>query len=171
MNFVQVRTFAPPGLFKILVSYVRPVALLSSWDCSAAKALLQAESATASRRKVPTMTSLSDLSILIVDPNGEAAFVLRQSFIAAGAKTHVVENLAAAERFLGVKSIDAVVLPYSQDPQTVNFCRLLASQNIPSVFTSEPPARYPTRRPLSGAIIAVKGLIAEAGLETYHSVN
>ncbi|MFT3731076.1 MAG: hypothetical protein QM780_06565 [Hyphomicrobium sp.] len=117
------------------------------------------------------MTSLKDLSILIVDPNGEAAFGLRQSFIAAGAKAHVVESLAFAERLLEAKTIDAVVLPYSQDPLTVSFCRSLAMRNIPSVFTSEPPARYPTRNRLSGAIIAVKGLIAENDLRTYQPLN
>jgi len=117
------------------------------------------------------MTSLRDLSILIVDPNGEAAFALRQSFVAAGAKTHVVESLALAERFLASKSIDAVVLPYSHDPYTVNFCRMLSTHDIPAVFTSEPPARYPTRRQMSNAIIAVKGLIAENGLQTYHPIN
>ncbi len=117
------------------------------------------------------MTSLKDLSILIVDPNGEAAFALRQSFISAGAKTHVVESLVLAERFLSSKAIDAVVLPYSHDPQTIGFCRMLSVRNIPSVFTSEPPARYPTRREMSNAIIAVKGLIAENNLHTYHSIN
>lgn len=117
------------------------------------------------------MTSLKDLSILIVDPDGDSAFGLRQSFISAGAKTHVVGSLTFAERLLDAKSIDAVILPYSATPRTVEFCRLLADRNIPSVFTSEPPARYPTRRPLSSAIIAVKGLIAENGLQTYHSIN
>jgi hypothetical protein len=134
-------------------------------------ARLHAESATASRRKVPTMTSLSELSILIVDTNGEAAFELRQSFIAAGAKAHVVESLAFAERLLDAKSIDAVVLPYSHSPQTVAFCRMLAARNVPSVFTSEPPARYPTRQQMSRAIIAVKGLIAEHDVQTYQSIN
>jgi hypothetical protein len=117
------------------------------------------------------MTSLTNLSILIVDPNGEAAFALRQSFVAAGAKTHVVQALSSAERLVASKTIGAVVLPYSQDPQTVDFCRMLSSRDIPSVFTSEPPARYPTRRGLSNAIIAVKGLIAENDLLTYHPVN
>lgn len=117
------------------------------------------------------MTSLNSLSILVVDPNGEAAFSLRQSFVAAGAKAHVVESLALAWKFLNVKAIDAVVLPYSQDTETVEFCRELGIRGIPSVFTSEPPARYHTRRRMSDAIIAVKGLIAENGLETIHSIN
>lgn len=117
------------------------------------------------------MTSLQNLSVLIVDPDGEAAFGLRQSFVAAGAKAHVVESLTFAERLLDAKNMDAVVLPYSQDPQTIGFCRMLSERNIPAVFTSEPPARYPTRRQLSGAIIAVKGLIDESGLRTYQSIN
>lgn len=117
------------------------------------------------------MTSLAHLSILIVDPNGEAAFGLRQSFIAAGAKAHVVESLALAERLLDSKIVDAVVLPYAQDPDTIAFCRMLAERNIPTVFTSEPPARYPTHRRMSGAIIAVKGLITEHGLQTYQPLN
>ena len=117
------------------------------------------------------MTSIRDLSILIVDPNGETAFGLRQSFIAAGAKAHVVESLGFAERLLDAKHFDAVVLPYSQDPQTVSICRTLTDRNIPSVFTSEPPRRYSSRRQMSGAIIAVQGLIAEHGLSTYAAVN
>jgi hypothetical protein len=117
------------------------------------------------------MTTLNELSILIVDPKGDAAFGLRQSFVAAGAKAHVVESLAFAEKLLNVKSIDAVVLPYSQDPETIAFCRLLAARAIPSVFTSEPPARYPTRRQMSGAIIAVKGLVVESGSRTYQPIN
>jgi hypothetical protein len=117
------------------------------------------------------MTSLNDLSVLIVDPNGEVAFELRQSFIAAGARTHVVASFALAEKLLDVKTIDAVVLPYSHDPGTVAFCRTIAERNIPSVFTSEPPARYPTKRQMSRAIIAVKGLIVEQDLRTYQTVN
>ncbi len=117
------------------------------------------------------MASLKDLSILIIDPNGEAAFGLRQSFVAAGAKAHVVESLAFAEKLLDAKNFDAVVLPYSQDPQTVSLCRTLALRSIPQVFTSEPPARYPARQQMSGAIIAVKGLIAEHDLRPYHTIN
>jgi hypothetical protein len=117
------------------------------------------------------MTTLNDLSILIIDPKGESAFGLRQSFVAAGAKAHVVESLAVAELLLDAKTIDAVVLPYSRDPQTVAFCRLLAARNTPSVFTSEPPARYPTRRHMSGAIIAVRGLVAEHSPQTYDLIN
>ncbi len=117
------------------------------------------------------MTSLNDLSILVIDPNGEAAFGLRQSFVSAGAKTHVVESLALAEKILDAKNIDAVVLPYSQESETVEFCRVLGVRGIPSVFTSEPPARYQTRRRMSDAIIAVKGLIAEHGLQTVQSIN
>ncbi len=117
------------------------------------------------------MASLKDLSILIIDTNGEAAFGLRQSFIAAGAKAHVIESLAFAEKILNAKNFDAVVLPYSQDPQTVSLCRTLALRNIPSVFPSEPPPRYSARRQMSGAIIAVKGLIAEHDLRTYRTIN
>jgi hypothetical protein len=117
------------------------------------------------------MTSLSELSVLIVDPNGEVAFELRQSFISAGAKTHVVASFALAEKLLDVKAIDAVVLPYSRDPDTISFCRMITERNIPSVFTSEPPARYPTRKQMSHAIIAVKGLIAQQGQQTYQAIN
>ncbi len=117
------------------------------------------------------MASLNDLSILIIDPNGEAAFRLRQSFVAAGAKVHVIESLSFAEKILDAKNFDAVVLPYSQEPQTISLCRTLALRNIPSVFTSEPPPRYSARRQMSGAIIAVKGLIAEHDVRSYRTIN
>ena len=117
------------------------------------------------------MTTLKNISVLIIDPNGEAAFELRQSFIAAGAITHVVANLTSAETMIDAKAIDAVILPYSQTPETVAFCRALAARNIPAVFTSEPPARYPVKRRMSNAIIAVKALIAEQGTPAHRAVH
>jgi DNA-binding NtrC family response regulator len=117
------------------------------------------------------MTSLKNLSVLIIDPNGEMAFDLRQSLTAAEAATHVVANFASAEKLLDAKTIDAVILPYSQDPQTVAFCRAISDRNIPSVFTSEPPARYSAKRRMSSAIIAVKGLIAEQCAQTHRAVH
>jgi CheY-like chemotaxis protein len=107
------------------------------------------------------MTSLSNLSILVVDPNGEAGFDLSQSLLSAGAKTHVVQSLNAAMTLLNAKRVDAVVLPYSREPQTVTFCMDLNTRSIPTVFTSEPPTRYPVRRRMSGAIAAVQNLIAD----------
>ena len=44
-----------------------------------ALALLLAECATASRREVPTVTNLSDLTVLIVDPSGQTGFDYRKS--------------------------------------------------------------------------------------------
>ena len=117
------------------------------------------------------MTSLKNLSVLIVDPNGETAFELRQSFIAAGATTHVVANLTSAAKLLDAKAIDAVILPYSQTPETVAFCRAMAARNIPPVFTSEPPARYQAKRRMSSAILAVKALIAEQGAQIYRAIH
>ncbi|WP_045835965.1 hypothetical protein [Hyphomicrobium sp. 99] len=117
------------------------------------------------------MTTLKNISVLIVDANGESAFDLRQSFTNAGATTHVVSNFVSAEKLLESKTIDAVVLPYSQDPETVAFCRVITERNIPPVFTSEPPPRYPVKRRMSSAIIAVKGLIAEQGAQRYRAVH
>lgn len=117
------------------------------------------------------MTNLKNLSVLIVDPNGEAAFELRQSFVAAGATTHVVANLTSAEKLLEAKAIDAVVLPYSQTPETIAFCRAMAARNIPPVFTSEPAARYQTKRRMSNAIIAVKALITEQGMRLHRAIH
>lgn len=117
------------------------------------------------------MTTLKNISVLIIDPDGEAAFELRQSFIAAGATTHVVSNLAAAERLLDAKTIDAVILPYAQTPETVAFCRAMAARNIPPVFTSEPPARYQAKRRMSSAILAVKALIAEQSPHMHRAIH
>ncbi|CAA2140782.1 hypothetical protein [Hyphomicrobium sp. ghe19] len=117
------------------------------------------------------MTSLKNISVLVIDPNGEVAFDLRQSFIAAGAGTHVVASFALAEKLLDLKAIDAVILPYSQNPETIAFCRTIAERNIPAVFTSEPPARYSASRRMSSAIIAVKGLIAEQSAQTYRAIH
>ena len=66
-------------------------------------ALLLAERATASRRKVPTMTNLSDLTLLIVDPSEQTGFELRRSFVDAGANTHLVSNFAVAEKLVETK--------------------------------------------------------------------
>ena len=106
------------------------------------------------------MTNLSDLTVLIVDPSGQTGVDYRKSFVDAGADAHVVGAFAAAERLLETKKIDAAVVPYSRDAETVSFYRLLALKNIPCIFTSEPPARYPTRQRMSEAILAVRAILA-----------
>ena len=107
------------------------------------------------------MTNLSDLNVLIVDPSGHTGFELRKSFVNAGANTHVVGNFTAAEKFVETKKVDAALVHFSTDADTIAFCKLLSQKNIPCIFTSEPPARYATRRPLSEAIIAVQAVLAE----------
>jgi len=106
------------------------------------------------------VTNISDLTVLIVDPSGQTGFDYRKSFVDAGAGAHVIGTFAAAERLLETKKIDAAVVPYSRDAETVSFYRLLALKNIPCIFTSEPPARYPIRKPMSETILTVQAILA-----------
>ena len=110
------------------------------------------------------MTNLKDLTVLIVDPLGLMGFNYRRSFVAAGADAHVVSNFSAAQKLVETKKISAAILPYAQDAETVGFCRLLALKSVPCIFTSEPLARYPTRRPMSEAVLAVQELLSESGM-------
>ena len=107
------------------------------------------------------MTNLSDLTLLIVDPSEQMGFSLRKSFVDAGANTHVVSNFAVAEKLVETKKIDAALVHFSTDADTVAFCKLLSAKNIPCIFTSEPPPRYSKRRPMSEAIVAIQAVLAE----------
>jgi hypothetical protein len=117
------------------------------------------------------VTNLSDLTVLIVDPSGQTGFEYRKSFVDAGAAAHVIGNFAAAEKLLETKKIDAAVVHYSRDAETVSFCRVLTLKNIPCIFTSEPPARYPTRKPMSEAILAVQAILARQILPNGYTLS
>ena len=149
---------------KYFQSAALPRYVAVNWTASHALALLLAERATASRRKVPTMTNLSDLTALLVDPSEQTGAEYRKSFINAGADAHVVKNFSAAEKLVETKKIDAALIHYAQDVQTVSFCRLLYLKNIPCIFTAEPPQRYPTRKPMAEALATVRAILSRVDL-------
>jgi hypothetical protein len=110
---------------------------------------------------VPTMTNLSDLNVLIVDLSGLDGSELRKMFINACAITHVAESYATATTLIENTKIDAVLMPFATDGQTITFSKALSEKNIPCIFTSEPPPRYSNRRPMSEAIVAIQAVLAQ----------
>jgi hypothetical protein len=129
-------------------------------DCGPV-ALLQAKSATASRGEVRTMTNLSDLTVLIVDLSRLDGSELRRMFVNACAATHVAETYAAARKLVESTKIDAVLLPFSTDAETISFCKMLSQKSIPRIFTSEPPPRCSKRRAMSEVVIAIHAVLAQ----------
>ena len=96
--------------------------------------LLLAERATAYRAlsKVPTMTNLSDLTLLIVDPSEQTGCSLRKSFAdAGGANTHVANNFAVAEKLVETKKIDAALVHFSTDADTVAILQITFGKEHP----------------------------------------
>ena len=110
------------------------------------------------------MTNLSDLTVLIVDPSEQTGAEYRKSFIDAGADAHVVRTFSVAEKLVENKNIDAALVHYAEDAETVSFCRLLYLKNIPCIFTAEPPQRYPTRKPMAEALVAVQAILSRSDL-------
>jgi hypothetical protein len=124
-------------------------------------ALPLAECATASRREVPTMTTLSDLNVLIVDLSGQDGSELHRMFAHECARTDVAESYPVAYALIGNTKVDAVLLPFATDPDTIAFCKALSEKGIASIFTSEPPPHYSQRRPMSDTIVAIHKVLAE----------
>ena len=104
------------------------------------------------------MTNLCDLHVLIVDRSDYSGFELRNSFMKAGANTHVVSSFASAAKLVRNTKIDVALVEYSTDSETIAFLRTLSELNIPCVFTSEPTARY-TRPRKSEMVAAVQDVL------------
>ena len=87
------------------------------------------------------MTNIPSLSVLIVDRSNDTAFDLRRAFVNAGVNTHVVGGFASAQTMIDNKHIDAVLVEFSLDADTVAFCNALSLRSIPRFFTCKPPTR------------------------------
>jgi hypothetical protein len=107
------------------------------------------------------MTALTNLNVLVVDLSGLEDSDLRKIFANACAKTHVASSYATAIKLFQSTQIDAALLKFSDDEETVAFCKTLSEMNIPFVFASEPPPRYPTRKPKSEAILAIQSMLVQ----------
>jgi hypothetical protein len=107
------------------------------------------------------MTALSNLNVLVVDLSGLEGSELSKIFANACAKTHVASSYATAIKLFGSTQIDAAVLKFSDDEETVAFCKTLSEMNIPFVFASEPPPRYLKRKPRSEAIVAIQSMLVQ----------
>ena len=113
------------------------------------------------------MTLLNDLNVLIVDRSDYAGFDLRNAFVKAGANTHVVSNFASATKLLTNKKIDAVLVEFSTDPDTVMFCKMASELAVPCVFTCEPPPRYAAaRKDKPQVVAAIQTILADHLEET-----
>jgi hypothetical protein len=103
--------------------------------------------------RYPLMTNLHNLNVLVVDRFDYTGCALRDAFIKAGANTHVVGSLAAAHLLLETKHLDAVIVEFSTDPETVQFCKTLSELSLPCIFTYEPPYRYDDARKKGGKLV------------------
>ena len=74
-------------------------------------------------------------NVLIVERSTYARSYLRNAFI--NANTHVVSSFAQAASLLADKRIDAVLLEFSTDPETVPFCKTLSALSVPRIFTGD----------------------------------
>ena len=74
-------------------------------------------------------------SIIIVSPLGRVHHI-RNALLRSGATTHVFNTYAAALTLLRRKKIDTVVLEFSRDQATADFCEAVRSLNIPLIYVS-----------------------------------
>ena len=113
------------------------------------------------------MTTLSELHVLIVDVTGRDGSELCRIFGHTCARTDVAASYPIAYSLIESTKVDAVLLPFATDPDTIAFCKVLSQKGIACIFTSEPPPRYSKRRPMSDAIVAIHKVLAE-NPETVH---
>ena len=78
---------------------------------------------------------LATPSVIIVSPLG-CVHHIRNALLRSGATTHVFNTYGAALTLLRRKKIDTVVLEFSQDQATADFCEAVRSLNIPLVYAS-----------------------------------
>jgi len=77
-------------------------------------------------------------TVVIVDRSSHWGFNLRERLVSSGAHVHVVNSFASALRFARTKRIDAVVVEFDSDVNTIGFCKTLAELKIPYVFSPVP---------------------------------
>ena len=113
------------------------------------------------------MTHLNDRTILIVDRTNSLGVNLRNAFMKTGANTHVVGSFAAAAKLLESKRIDAVLVEFSTDSDTVAFCKTLSGRSVPCIFTCEPLPRYmPARKEMLDVVTAIRNVVADHAVMT-----
>ena len=106
------------------------------------------------------MTHLHERNVLIIDRSNYARFDLRHAFI--NANTHVVSSFASAASLLANKRIDAVLLEFSTDPETVSFCKTLSALSVPCIFTGEWAAAIHIARKDNREVVApIHNLVAD----------
>lgn len=99
-------------------------------------------------------------NVLIVERSTYARSGLRNAFI--NANTHVVSSFASAASLLADKRIDAVLLEFSTDPETVSFCKTLSALSVPRIFTSEWAAAIHIARKDNREVVApIHNLVAD----------
>ena len=108
------------------------------------------------------MTSLHERSVLIVDRSNGAGVDIRRAFLKAGAAAHVVSSFAAAGNLLENKRIDAVLLDFGIDVETVAFCQTLSDLSVPYFFIGEsPPESLPCTEGRQNFVATIRSVAAE----------
>ena len=120
----------------ILRSAVWPLAL-------AGYSAVRERLARAPCREVPIMDSAQ--SFVMIDRNG-SGFRLWKSLGQTGAKVHVFNTYAGALMLLQHKTVDAVMVEFSNDKPTADFCNAVRRLKIPIVFSPAPPVPHDVRQ-------------------------
>jgi hypothetical protein len=106
--------------------------------------------------------TLLNSNVVIVERVDAGVFQLCIAFNKAGAQTHIVASLPSALQVVKSQKIDAVLIKFSRDPDTIAFCKSLSELSIPYVFTSEPMARYAVAsRDVPDIVKEIKHLIVD----------
>ena len=77
-------------------------------------------------------------SIVIVDPSRTSGVGLRNCLTRAGDTAHVFSNFASALKMVERKKVDAVVVDFDTDRETVTFCDAVRSLGVQVVYSSSP---------------------------------
>lgn len=85
---------------------------------------------------------MTSKSIVIVDPRSTSGVGLRNSLTRAGDTAHVFSNFPSALKMVERKKVDAVVVDFDTDKETVTFCDAVRSLGVAVVYSSShvPPS-------------------------------
>jgi two-component SAPR family response regulator len=106
---------------------MKPIA--GSGNCLCAKLVFD--------RECPVMQTALQ-SVLIVDRSHTSGYLLRNSLMRSDVVTHVFNAYAPALELLRRTKIETVVVEFTNDKETIEFCETVKAMHVPIVFASAP---------------------------------
>lgn len=88
---------------------------------------------------------MSSKSIVVVDRSRSSGVAWRECLARSGDTAHILSNFHSALEMIERKKIDAVLVEFDTDKETIAFCGVVHDLGIPIVYASTPIAPFDPR--------------------------